>query len=98
MIEYFLLILVDQPCIVHGRDQESFFKYITLYHNLAFSTSLHAYLKPKSTIPNTFNLSGSVESHLWVWSLIAKMAIFEGVVKKSKNLMLGYEKSDFMGL
>ena len=47
---------------------------------------------------DVFKLSGSVESHLWVWSLIAKVAILEGVVKKSKNLMLGYEKSDFMGL
>ena len=47
---------------------------------------------------NVFKLSGSVESHLWVWPPVAKMAIFEGVVKKSTNPMLGYGKSDFMGL
>ena len=47
---------------------------------------------------DVFKLSGSVESHLWFWSKIPKMAIFGGVEKKSKNLMLGYEKSDFMGL
>ena len=38
---------------------------------------------------DVFKLSGSVESHLWVWSLIAKMAIFEGVVKKVKKSDVG---------
>ena len=34
---------------------------------------------------DVFKLSGSVESHLWVWSLIAKMAIFENVCGKKSQ-------------
>ena len=36
-----------------------------------------------------FEPFGSVESHLWVWSHIAKMAIFESVVKKVKKSDVG---------
>ena len=38
---------------------------------------------------DVFKLSGSVESHLWVWSHIAKMAIFESVIKKVKKSDVG---------
>ena len=38
---------------------------------------------------DVFNLSGSVESHLWVWSFIAKMAFFEGMVQKVKKSDVG---------
>ena len=38
---------------------------------------------------DVFKLSGSVESHLWVWSLMPKIAVFERVEKK-------VEKSDVL--